>query len=238
MSRAAFENFHQLGIGDGLLYNVDRALNKMSGGRSRVFKYVLVAQPVPPDGGDGLRPSTINSIRRVAADDPVVSSFPRSPRVISKRFDSGSACFVAEVRGRFAGYLWLAFGGYDEDEVRCRYEFQQSDVCAWDYDVYVEPQFRMGRTFARLWQAANRELASRGILWCCSRISAFNPHSVAAHQRLGIKKLFSATFICIGRLQFALFGTFPFVHPSFWKVSRPTLRLRVPVMHANRSVPS
>jgi len=94
--------------------------------------------------------------------------------------------------------------------------------------VYVDPAFRMGRLFARLWDTANRYLRERGVDWSLSRISAFNPESLQAHARLGLRRLGSATFVCAGRVQLAVLTMPPFVHLSLSPASRPTVRLRAP----------
>ena len=130
--------------------------------------------------------------------------------------------------GTLAGFLWLASGIYEEDEVRCRYQLANPTETVWDFDVYVEPRFRLGRTFARLWDAANEDLRQRCIRWSISRISAFNPASLAAHARLGALPLGHASFLCLGRLQLAFL-------PDRWKPQlswnnekRPVLVLRAP----------
>ena len=219
------ENFRQLGALNASLYLADRLLRSISGNRARLVRYLLVAQPVPAQFADSVRPSSASPVREVCSDDPVVKCFPRPPAVIAQRFASGALCYVAEVRGRFAGFLWIAFRGYEEDEVRCRYEFTDPESSAWDYDVYVEPYFRLGRTFARLWDTANRRLAAGGVRWTFSRISAFNASSLAAHRRMGLQILFSATFVCLGPLQIMLAGVPPFVHLGWTDASRPVLRL-------------
>ena len=70
------------------------------------------------------------------------------------------------------GYLWLKLQGYEEDEVRCRYVPVPERGTAWDFDIYVAPPYRMGRTFTRMWIAANDFLRSNGIEWTLSRISS------------------------------------------------------------------
>jgi hypothetical protein len=166
-------NWQQLGSFNGTLYSLSRFLNKISGGRIRLIRYILVAQPVPDS------PATIPTkgkllVRQVAEDDPMVAIFPRPKSVIERRFKEDTLCFVADIDGKFAGFIWLAFNYYNEDEVRCRYELINSQKSAWDYDVYVAPEFRLGRTFSRLWATANTEMSKRGIRWCFSRISVFN----------------------------------------------------------------
>lgn len=186
---------------DGLIYLFAKALRRLSGGRARVVRYHFFAQPVPREPKTHARPSLKSTVRQISADDPVIAAFPRSAAVIARRFQSGATCFVAEHDGRFTGYLWLAKGAFEEDEVRCRYEFVPSQICAWDFDVFVEPEYRIGRTFARLWDAANAYLSQEGVLWSFSRITPLNLSSIAAHQRLGLEKLCSATFICFGSTQ-------------------------------------
>jgi len=220
------EVFRQLGISNGILYLVHRALHSVSGGRARLVRYYLVAQPVPSVQKNKARPSSVSSVREVMSSDAVVEHFPRPPAVVSQRFASDSVCYVAEVRGRFAGFLWLAFGGYDEDEVRCRYEFHDPAKSVWDYDVYVEPQFRLGRTFVRLWEAANQRLSDDGVQWSFSRISAFNAGSLAAHRRMGMDILFSVNFLCLGPVQLTVAATRPFLHLGWSEKSRPVFSLR------------
>ena len=227
IGRVLRENFEQLGPLNGMLYLLDRIFCVVSRDRARLYRYLLVAQPVSAQN-NGLRTSAASPVQEITRDDPMIADFPRPPEVIAQRFDTGARCFAAEVRDRFAGYLWLSFDGYDEYEVRCRYEFASPDVSAWDFDVYVVPEFRMGRTFVRLWNMANREMATRGVHWSFSRISVFNPGSMAAHRRMGMNALFTATFLCLGPLQFALIGAAPYIHIGWSAQSRPVVRLQVP----------
>ncbi|MCK0510763.1 GNAT family N-acetyltransferase [Aromatoleum buckelii] len=221
-------SIEKLGWGNGLLYAFGRALQRASGGRARLIRYVLVAQPVPPAAQAQCRPSAKNPVRAVLSDDPLVQQFPRAKSVVTRRFRTGSTCFATESKGGFSGFLWLARDAYEEDEVRCRYELAQPDCSAWDFDVYVEPEYRIGRTFARLWDAANSHLDGQGVRWSFSRISTFNPASLSSHSRLGVRKLYTATFLCLGKLQVAVIGAPPFVHFSLSPASRPVLRLHPP----------
>jgi hypothetical protein len=220
--------YRELGMVEGTLYLATNVLRRVSAGRAYIIRYHLVAQPVPQGSSTLVNASAKSVIRHVTKDDPIVATFPRPPAVIAKRFADGATCLVAEVGGRFAGFLWLAHKAYEEDEVRCRYELVPAEQCAWDYDVYVEPDFRIGRTFSRLWTAANTHLAEQGVRWSLSRISAFNPTSLAAHKRLGIRRIDSATFIVLGRWQISLLGQPPFLHVS-GSSRRPILQLRPPV---------
>lgn len=219
--RAAIGEFGPL---DGTLYLAHRALERVSGGRAGIHRYYLVAQPVP----ESVAPAHGGNVRIVPPDDPLRAEFPRPAHVIEKRYRDGALCFGTEVSQRFAGFLWIARDAYEEDEVRCLYELADPAGSAWDYDVYVEPQFRLGRSFARLWDAANRHLAADGVRWTFSRISGFNPVSLQVHAKLGIRPLFGATFFHAGPVQLMLAGAPPYVHLSLSPRSRPTLRLSPP----------
>lgn len=219
--------FNQFGVREGLYYLAAKALSAASRGHITFIRYHFVAQPIPETSTPGNRTSAKSTVRIVSPGDPVVASFPRPAEVIANRFANGSTCFVAETNGRFSGFLWLAHGAYEEDEVRCRYVLADPSRCAWDYDVYVEPDFRIGRTFSRLWEAANTHLASEGVRWSLSRISAFNPASLAAHRRLGIRKVATASFLKCGRVQLSALDRRPYLHLSL-SARRPVLRLSPP----------
>jgi hypothetical protein len=220
--------FAELGPLDASLYLASRILDKFSGGRIRLIKYHVVAQPVPGTGGGVLRPDRNTRIDFAAPDSPLCVHFPRPPHVIGQRYASGAVCIAAESGGRFAGFLWLRRSGYDEDEVRCRYVLDDPERSVWDFDVYVEPSFRLGRTMARLWQAADRHLVAQGVQWSFSRISAFNASSLGAHARLGLVRCHTATFLLVGQSQLAFVPQWPFVHASLRDSQRPTIRLRAP----------
>lgn len=221
-------NFAQLGFLNGLVYLAGKALSRASGGRIRVTRYALVAQPVPTQQRAAPRPSPRSPVDFITADDPVVTDFPRRPAVIARRFAQGDRCLAARVDGRFAGFIWLARNAYDEDTVRCRYEIAAPHSGVWDYDVYVDPDFRLGRTFARLWSTANARLAAEGVHWSFSRIDTANPVSLQAHRQLGIRKLYSATFVTLGGCQLMLAGAAPYVHVALTRGARPVLRLHPP----------
>lgn len=223
-------SIRDLGFKDAVFYALAKALAHLSGGRVQLVRYHLVAQPINAALLPVLRTPGQCVIRQVDAADPVCAAFPRPAEVIRERFARGYECFVAEQKGVFAGYLWLARGTYDEDEVRLRYELADplQRLCVWDFDVYIEPSFRLGRTFARLWQAVNAHLASEGVNWSISRISAFNPASHAAHRRLGMQRLGSATFLLAGQHQLSFLGRWPYVSLSADKRSCPSLRLTAP----------
>ena len=215
------------GAGLAAMYLVHRLLQRASGGRAALVPYLLVAQPVgnPVLAAVKADPGTV--VERVGPGHAVLAQFPRPPAVIARRFAQGDECHVAWVKGAFAGYIWLARERYVEDEVRCVFEIAEPDLGVWDYDVYVEPRLRLGRTMARLWKAVDLSLAADGVAWSFSRINRFNNASIKSHQRLGAVTLGHALFLRLGSLQLAWLQAQPYPHVSAHGVG-PHLVLRVP----------
>ena len=220
--------FKQFGWIDGALYGISRVLEMASGHRLRLVKYYLVAQPIGARSASPVRQDASATIRRIERDDPLVAHLPRPQAIMSRRFDAGATCTALLMRGEFAGFIWLQSGCYEEDELRCTFVLQMQKVSVWDFDVYVEPKYRIGRAMARLWSHVDAELAAQGIQWSFSRISAFNSASLASHARLGAEVCGSAVFVLIGPLQLSWLPEFPYVHASFSELHRPVVRLRPP----------
>jgi acetyltransferase (GNAT) family protein len=225
---ALIDIFQRLGTPNALLWLTARAASAATAGRVSVYRYYFVAQPVAePTNGENAKASSL-VIRRIHEGEPVVAQFPRPRHVIAQRFAMNATCIVAEKAGRFVGFVWLKEREYPEDEVRCLYRLVPPALAAWDFDVYIEPAYRVGRTFARLWDAANAWLRERGYRWTISRISAFNPESLAAHRRLGMRTIGSAIFVRISGAQFALLGRAPFVHVGWNRRHVPVVCLGPP----------
>lgn len=216
----------QMGAWNSLLYLVSRVLDRASGGRVRLIKYYIVAQPIAVSAL--LRPDAKTELRFTEAGDPLIRHFPRPTEVIARRYADGARCITATVNGTFAGFIWWQHDRYEEDEVRCTYVLEQPQHSVWDYDVYVAPDFRLGRTMARLWHATNRHLMAQGVRWTFSRISAFNASSLRSHAKLGMQRVSSITFWQAGSLQLATFDDPPYLHASLSRRKRPLIRLRLP----------
>jgi GNAT superfamily N-acetyltransferase len=208
-------------------YLLHRLLQRCSAGRAGIVPYALMAQPVVNPVLAEVKTHASTAVLRIAPTDSVVDSFPR-PRIVNEhRFATGSECYVAWVKGRFAGHIWVARGRYVEDEVRCDFEIADPDACVWDYDVYVEPEFRLGRTLSRLWKAVDETLAAQGVQWTFSRINRFNAGSMRAHQRLGAREVGRINFLVLGPVQLRLGGG-AFITISLTNGHRPGCRLTAP----------
>jgi GNAT superfamily N-acetyltransferase len=224
--RASFNaTMKSLGWVNGLLYLLTRGLDRISGGRVRIVKYDLAVQPL----GEGFplpyRRSGTMELRELHEGDPLLERIEHPAEVIAARFRQGGRCLAAVREDELAGFLWWVEGPYEEDEVRCRFVPSPAEASVWDFDVYVAPAYRGGMVFARLWGAANHDLAARGFRQSCSRISAFKPESLAAHGRLGARVVDKALFFCVGRAQLMFATRYPWVHLSLGSASRPVLRV-------------
>lgn len=195
------------------LSGVDRLLRRLSGQRWRLYCYRFVAQAVLPEGQSlaGQRGAAIavRALRR--AELP--ADYPRQPAVLDQRYAQGAFSLVAQRDGQLCGFLWLLYGSYQEDEVRVRYHLASARA-AWDFDVWVRPDARLGPTFSRLWDEANVQLRRHGVDWSCSRISVFNPGSLRAHARIGTVVLGRALFLACGRWQWMGATLPPYLHLS------------------------
>ncbi|MDC8756844.1 hypothetical protein OIK44_04490 [Janthinobacterium sp. hw3] len=212
MANRLIQSVAQLGSLNAALYACDRVLRRLSGGRWALYKYQFLAQAVgaaPLCGGRGAR----IAVRLCRSLHELPSGYPRPAAVLRARY-AQHACSLAAVRhGELVGFLWLLFGACQEDEVRARYLLASPHSC-WDFDVWVRPQERLGLVFPRLWDEANALLRARAVRWSCSRISAFNPASLAAHASIGTVALGSATFLRCGRWQWMLATLAPYFHLS------------------------
>lgn len=217
--------FAEFGVKEGVLFILARLISASTRGHGRLVRYWIVAQPIPAQ----VEPRPGNTlIEEIPRSHAVVGEFPRPPEVIDMRFDNGGVCLVAWLKEKFAGYLWYAEGRYVEDHVRCVYELAEPERSVWDYDVYVAPEFRLGRCFVRLWDAANARFAERGYRWSLSRIESFNRSSVDSHFRFGAVRMATATFLCLGSAQLSVFSCPPYLHLSVSESALPRLRLAPP----------
>ena len=234
-SMSYFEKIGQLvrsiGLWNAGLYVIDRAMRGVTSGHVRIFKYYITAQlTAATDVERTLRNVSQGpfSLRWVSTHCAEFAQVERPARIIAARFAQGARCLVATHRdGRFAGFLWFVVGPYEEDEVRARFVSHPVGRTAWDFDVTVAPEFRLGRVFGYLWETAIAEMRRIGVDASVSRISAFNAASISSHRRMGAEIVGSAVFICAGPLQIASSTLGPRLHISRRPPTRPEIVVRV-----------
>lgn len=217
--------FGDFGIRTGLLYVCQRVLARAPIDLT-VMKYFLVAQPVPPPP-TRVRPHRLR-IEHISRERYQTQWFPRPQHAIDARFDQNAECFVAFDDDQPLACLWLKINGeFREDTVRCIFKPLPMAHTAWDFDVFVHPEFRLGRTFLHLWNHAFAWMRERDIRWTMSRIDAFNLASINSHKRLGATVTDSIVFWTWGRFQLTVSSQSPRLHiglkavPS-WSVTAPS----------------
>lgn len=197
--------FREFGWAAGAAYVGDRVLQRLTQ-RAAVRLYDLMEQPV--DSSSPLPAAHAQHVRwqRLGPGSPELELMPVPASVRQARLAQGAHGLAVYLRDKYVGYAWLAFDHHDEDEVRCRFGLEQPQRSAFDFDVYVFPQYRLGRAFAAVWHAVNAYLRERGVERTCSRISRFNVASQRAHAQLGARRVGSALFLQFGALQLAFGG--------------------------------
>ncbi len=212
-----------LGMLNSLLYLGDRVLDSVSRGHLRIYKYCFVQQAVPEKPLlPGHRGKKI-LVEELLDNDERLVQLPRSEEVISARFKQGGRCLAGFIEDVFVGCIWINLGKYEEDEVRCYFVPQPEGQSCWDYDVHIEPEYRLGFAFPRLWDETNTLLRRQGVRWSVSRISAFKPESLKSHSSMGAKAVGSSVYLCAGSIQLMLSTLSPYVHLSLSSDRIPVL---------------
>ncbi len=218
--------FRTFGVFAGLLYLASQMLDRV-GSRFRVIYYDLVAQPVADTPVAPARFTRSIEVRQVAAGDPAMARMPIDEDTLAFRLQQQVVCLAAFRKGEIVAYLWLCFGAFEEDEARCTFVPEPAAESAWDFDVYVFPEQRLGLGFVALWDGANDYLRNRGVRYSFSRVSRFNVASQKNHEKFGWHRLGRCWFVKGRRFQLMVATVRPYVHLSFSGRSQPLIRLRV-----------
>ena len=214
-----------MGAANGMLFILARIANRLCPAIA-IARFYIVAQPVmqsrvlPKGRGASIQ------VLMLSGHDPLLDQVATPADEIERRFSGETKCFLALRGERVVGHLWVTHSGYRDPVFRCEYRIESPETVAWDFDLWIEPKERMGWAFCRLWDACNEYLAGRKIAWTLSRISAFNAGSLRAHQRIGIHRLRSLTYVCIGRLEWLLLFPSPSIRIS--RQAFPLLRVEAP----------
>ena len=222
MRRKLVGVFSDFGFAAGLLYLIDRLLRSLSP-RLGLQVYELMVQPVsatpllPPARTRQL------SFAEILPGDPAIERMSARTEIKAQRFEQGANCLGVYRKGQWIGYIWFRCGSYDEDEVRCTYVLAAPEHSAFDFDLVVLPEHRMGTAFASIWHAANEYLRERGIHATYSRMTRFNLTSRNAHARLGSRRVGQAVFLQAWALEVMLASVRPYAALSWSRRVRLTL---------------
>lgn len=193
-----------------------------------IAKYYVVAQPIteqrllPANRGKDIE------VLQIDHDHPLISQLPRPRDEIVRRFSGGARCFLATRRDRIIGHLWITRSPYREMVHRCEFAPQSPDRTAWDFDMWIAPDERLGLAFAKLWDQCNSYLRERGVAWTCSRVSAFNLASLKAHGRLGMRVMHTMIYLGAGSIELLIADVAPFCSLSFSPRTVPVIEVTAP----------
>lgn len=206
-------DLRSMGLGGWLSYAADRALGRLSRGRAAFYLLRFYVQPVPASPLVSVRagdPVHVGPIDRSAIDE---ATFKRPAGAVPARFDAGSTCIAALKQGEVLGFMWLHPGTLSERIVHCDMRAEPASRVVWDYDFFIEPRYRLGRLFGRLWDAAASHLRERGVEATVSWVHLHNRASAQAHARLGARPIGWAAFLVLFRHQFMISSMRPvFAH--------------------------
>jgi hypothetical protein len=181
---------------------LETAFDRMFGTKLRFRAYQLYLQPLPSID-TRLRAGYL--IEEVFRGDKRLEQFPRPSNVIAQRWDQKSRCFLLRRDESILGFAWFCFGAYLEDDVNCVFRLRPEDRLAWDYDIFLFPEHRLGRAFQQLWLGCAIALRQSGYTHTASRIIRTNVRSVKSHRALGALAGQKCYFLNAGARQLALF---------------------------------
>lgn len=223
---AMLSDLRQMGVVPWALYALDRALDRLSKGRARLWSFRFFAQPVPSADLVNTPSSGKSRFAVLEPGEIPASLFGRPSGAIEERFRGGSTCIAALNGNELSGFMWLQFGALRERLVACDFEPLPANLTCWDYDLEVLPRYRLGRTFARLWDEAFRVLRKRGVQATVSWIAFSNVASRRAHERMGARQVGWLVVLDLFGFKFAAQSTAPFV---MFSPAGHRLRIRVDI---------
>ncbi len=216
-----------LGWAVALCYGLDRAFAAVCGCLA-LTPYLLVAQPIPKRRLlSGKRGRSI-AVREVDAADLTDCEMPLTPELLAARRSRGAKCFGVFEDGRLIGFHCLALGPHEDEAVRARFVPEPAGESAWDFDIFLLPEKRVGLSFIRLWDEIFDYLRQQNIHWSMSYISRYNTGSLKSHQRLGAIAVARLVAVKAGSWQAFVMNVSPFLLISTGPRSRPVIRVPAP----------
>lgn len=213
-----------MGVAGWCGYKLDRLLSKASRGRVRLWVLCLYLQPVPSRSLLAPQRQTNLRVGIVSAAEISASDLKRPKAAIDSRFEQGSICVAGRTEKGLAGSLWLHYGRLQERMFACDFEGLPAGRTCWDYDLEIAPQYRLGRTFARLWDETFRVLREHGIAHTASWIHCANRPSRRSHERMGATQVGWLILLDLFGFKAVLASSRPFL-----RFAGPRKRIYIPV---------
>ena len=234
MLKTLVSPFKEFGFFSGLAYLIDQILLRVSE-NTRLQFYELMVQPIPEKRLVPERFIKSLCFQQILEGDEAVQLMPAREDIKEERFRQGAICLGAYKQEELIGFVWFAFGHYQEDEVRCNFILENAETSVFDFDFYLFPQHRAGLNFVGLWDGANRFLREKGIRQTYSRVTRFNTASRRAHVRLGAQCFGKVIVLKLGSFEWLFATQKPFLQVSFFSTSRVDLRMQSRLQEAELS---
>lgn len=220
------DDVRRIGLAGWSSYALDRTLGKVSRQRVRFSALWFYAQPVQSIPKIDKRATDRIQVKVAERDDVPDGVFGRPPGAIAERFEQGSVCIAAMKDGELVGFMWLQFDVLRERLARCDFVPAPLGTVSWDFDLYVAPSFRLGRTFGRLWSHARQFLSERGVATTVSWIAFDNAASQRAHERMGARRVGWALVLTAWTLQVTLSSCQPYFGITWREKDRTRILVR------------
>lgn len=224
MLERMLDPFKEFGLFGGFLYSADRILGKLSPSLRLYYHYWFV-QPIAEKPLLPEKYLADTTVRQIEQGDPLLERMPVPPEMLRFRFKQDAVCLALFVKEEFAGYIWFAFGRYDEDEARCTFVLLPESQSVFDFDLYLFPKYRAGIAFLALWDYASKYLRDRGIRYSYSRMTAYKLNSAKSHSHLGMKRIGVAVVLRMWALEIIFASRSPYIYVSLKDVSRLPITL-------------
>lgn len=212
----------QIGLWPYCVYLLGRLLRAMSLGDSVHYCFMAVdLSEVLQNAGK----KTIPSLVTLGKGDERLEAIDAPMDVVEARFAGGAVCSALSGKVTLKAWIWSQSDFYDEDEVRARYVLPETAV--WDFGAYIQPRYRLGRSFEALWHGFAQGSIHQGKTHSFSRIATHNAASMNAHGRLPHAVLGYCTFIRVFGLQLSMSALLPHWHLSRSDDDQPVFHLNV-----------
>jgi len=189
--------YRELGFLSGSVYLLHQLMQRVSQS-SGIYFYDWVVQPVTANRLLPEKRAAKYTHKVIQGDHPLVKEMPVLPEIIEERVSQGAECVALFKGDALVGFIWFTFGSYAEDEVRIDFLLEPRDESVFDFNLYIFPKYRLGYTFAAIWDVANHYLYDRGIRYSYSRITHIKRNSFSSHSKLGATRLGASLTLKLG----------------------------------------
>jgi GNAT superfamily N-acetyltransferase len=140
--------------------------------------------------------SAVERVAGLVDSKAIAQCSGKSERKIRNRLENGDICFISEVDGAIAGYLWMSSAtSYYEDTEGIIYITDEET--SWLYDGFVTPEYRVKGIWVNLQYALIAYLQKEKKQCVVCSIEYDNVNSINTHLRFGYEPTHIVISICV-----------------------------------------